>query len=90
MKNVEILLDDPKKAVIEVSKPIIVATFIESIYSLVDSIWVSGLGADALAAVGASFPILISIYAVSWGLSIGISSGIARRVGAKIKKKLIK
>lgn len=72
-----------QKAVIEVSKPIIVATFIESIYSLVDSIWVSGLGADALAAVGASFPILISIYAVSWGLSIGISSGIARRVGAK-------
>ncbi|XRP97729.1 MATE family efflux transporter [Methanocaldococcus sp. 16A] len=85
MKNVEILLGNPKKAIIEVSKPIIVATFIESIYSLVDSIWVSGLGADALAAVGASFPILISIYAVSWGLSVGISSGIARRVGAKNK-----
>jgi putative MATE family efflux protein len=85
MKNVELLLDNPKKAVIEVSKPIIVATFVESIYSLVDSIWVSGLGAEALAAVGASFPILISIYAVSWGLSIGISSGIARRVGAKNK-----
>ncbi|XRO75510.1 MATE family efflux transporter [Methanocaldococcus sp. 28A] len=87
MKNVEILLNNPKKAVIEVSKPIIIATFIESIYSLVDSIWVSGLGADALAAVGASFPILISIYAVSWGLSIGISSGIARRVGAKNKEE---
>ncbi len=87
MKNVETLLGNPKKAVIEVSKPIIIATFIESIYSLVDSIWVSGLGADALAAVGASFPILISIYAVSWGLSIGISSGIARRVGAKNKEE---
>ncbi|CAB3288939.1 conserved membrane protein of unknown function [Methanocaldococcus lauensis] len=87
MDSVKILLDDPKKAVINVSKPIIVATFIESIYSLVDSIWVSGLGYNALAAIGASFPILISVYAISWGLSIGISSGISRKIGERNKEE---
>ncbi|ENN96639.1 hypothetical protein J422_01056 [Methanocaldococcus villosus KIN24-T80] len=75
------LLDDPKKAVINVSKPIILATFVESLYSIVDSIWVSGLGDKALAAIGASFPILISIYAISWGFGIAVSSAISRRIG---------
>ncbi|NPA62214.1 MAG: MATE family efflux transporter [Methanococci archaeon] len=90
MKNVEtLLLENPKKAIIKVSKPIIFAMFLESIYSFVDSIWVSGLGANALAAIGASFPIIISIYAVSWGLGVGASSGIARKIGAKDKEGAI-
>ena len=49
-KGVDILLGDPKKAVIKLSIPIIVAMAVQTIYSLTDTFWVAGLGADALAA----------------------------------------
>ncbi len=55
-KGVGILLGDPEKAVIKLSIPIIVAMSVQTIYSLTDTFWVAGLGADALAAVGFAFP----------------------------------
>jgi len=53
-EGVNILLGDPKKAVFNLSIPIIVAMSVQTIYSLSDTFWVAGLGADALAAVGFS------------------------------------
>ncbi|ADG13518.1 MATE efflux family protein [Methanocaldococcus infernus ME] len=83
------LLDEnPRRAVINISKPIILATFVESIYSIVDTIWVSKLGTLALSAIGASFPLLILLYAISWGLGIGVSSAISRRIGAKREEEI--
>ncbi|MDQ1275595.1 MAG: hypothetical protein QG610_1170, partial [Euryarchaeota archaeon] len=55
-EGVDILLGDPEKAVIKLSIPIIVAMAVQTIYSLTDTFWVAGLGADALAAVGFAFP----------------------------------
>ena len=55
-EGVDILLGDPKKAVVKLSIPIIVAMSVQTIYSLTDTFWVAGLGADALAAIGFSFP----------------------------------
>ncbi|WP_423792425.1 MATE family efflux transporter [Methanocaldococcus indicus] len=81
------LLDNPKKSIIRISKPIIFATFFESLYSFADSFWVAGLGAEALASVGASFPILIIFYAFAWGLSIAVSSLISRSLGENNIKK---
>ncbi|RPJ50266.1 MAG: MATE family efflux transporter, partial [Methanobacteriota archaeon] len=53
-EGVNILLGDPRKAIVKLSIPIIVAMSIQIIYSLTDTFWVSWLGADALAAVGFS------------------------------------
>ncbi len=78
---------EPKTAILKVSKPIIIATFFEFLYSFVDSFWVSGLGKDALASIGASFPILITFFALAWGLDLAVSSAIARSVGEKNLKK---
>ena len=55
-KGVETLLGDPKKAILKLAMPMIVAMSVNTIYNLVDAIWVSGLGADALSAVGFFFP----------------------------------
>ena len=55
-KGVKTLLGDPKKAIIKLARPMILAMSTHTIYNLVDAIWVSGLGADALAAVGFFFP----------------------------------
>jgi len=69
-EGVDILLGDPEKAVIKLSIPIIVAMAVQTIYSLTDTFWVAGLGADALAAVGFAFPFLLS----RWRLQAGSGS----------------
>jgi Na+-driven multidrug efflux pump len=55
---VGILLGDPKKALVKLSIPIIVAMSVQTIYGLTYTFWVAGLGADALAAMGFAVPFL--------------------------------
>ncbi|EMR73745.1 putative efflux protein, MATE family [Thermoplasmatales archaeon SCGC AB-539-N05] len=85
-KGVKTLLGDPKKAIIKLALPMILAMSVQTIYNLVDAIWVSGLGADALAAVGFVFPIFFIAMALSTGLGMGAGSAISRRIGAKDKE----
>ncbi|HDN65566.1 MAG TPA: MATE family efflux transporter, partial [Methanosarcinales archaeon] len=56
-----------------------------TVYNLVDAIWVSGLGADALAAIGFVFPFFFAAMALSNGLGVGGGSAISRRIGARDK-----
>ena len=51
-QGVDAILGDPKKALWKMSIPLIISLLITSLYSVIDAIWVSGLGADALAGVG--------------------------------------
>ncbi|MEA1943844.1 MAG: MATE family efflux transporter [Euryarchaeota archaeon] len=80
--GIKTLLGDPKKAIIKLSLPMIVAMSAQTIYNLVDAIWVSGLGADALAAIGFVFPFFFAAIALSNGLGVGGGSAISRRIGA--------
>ena len=57
--NVEVLLGNPKKALINLSIPLVISLLISSLYNVIDAIWVSGLGADALAGVGFVTPIFM-------------------------------
>lgn len=84
-KGVQTLLGNPRKAIIKLSIPMIIAMSAQTIYNLVDAIWVSGLGTDALAAVGFIFPFFFMIMALATGLSIGGGSAISRRIGAQDK-----
>ncbi len=45
--GVKTLLGDPKKAIIKLSVPMIFAMLIQTLYSVIDAIWVAGLGSDA-------------------------------------------
>lgn len=89
MKNqtegVKTLLGEPKKAVIKLAIPMILAMLIQTIYNLADALWVSGLGADALAAVGFVFPFFMMIMALGTGIGLGSGSAISRKIGAKDK-----
>ncbi len=80
------LLGDPKKAMIKLALPMMLGMSIQTLYNLVDTFWVSGLGADALAAVGFVFPFFFVIIALSNGLGIGAGSAISRRLGSSDKK----
>ena len=83
--GVKILQGDPKKAIVKLAIPMVVAMSVQTIYQLVDTYWVSGLGADALAAMGFVFPFFFITMALSNGLGIGGGAAISRRIGAQDK-----
>lgn len=63
--------------------PLAVSMLIQAVYNIVDSIFVSYLGENALTAMSLSFPIFILMISVAVGTGIGINSLISRRLGAK-------
>ena len=71
------------KLVLTMSGPAIISMMVQSLYNVVDSIFVSGYSEDALAAVSLAFPIQLVIIAVSVGMGVGINSMISRSLGAK-------
>jgi len=83
--GVKTLQGDPKKAIVKLSIPMIIAMSVQTIYSLVDTYWVSGLGADALAAMGFVFPFFFISMALSNGIGIGGGAAISRMIGARNK-----
>ncbi|MBN1540096.1 MAG: MATE family efflux transporter [Candidatus Thermoplasmatota archaeon] len=85
-KGVKTLLGNTQKAILKLSIPMIVAMSVQTIYNLADTIWVSGLGTEALAAVGFFFPFFLMIMALGAGLGIGGGAAISRRIGARDKK----
>jgi len=85
-RGVSLLIGDPKKAIRKLSGPMIVAMIISATYNVVNAAWVSGLGSDALAAVGFVTPVFMVVMGLSIGLGAGASSAISRRIGARDKK----
>ena len=84
--GVTLLKGDPKIAIIKLSIPMIVAMLLMSTYNLVNAIWVAGLGADALAAVGFITPLFMILIGLANGLGAGATSVISRRIGAWDRK----
>ncbi len=70
-EGVNILLGDSRKAVVKLSIPTIVSMSVQTIYSLTDTFWVSGLGADTLVEVGFAFPFYVIQMALTGGLGVG-------------------
>lgn len=65
--------------------PPMVSMLIQSMYNIVDSIFVARLGEEALTAVSLAYPLQNLVLAVAVGLGVGANAGIARNLGAKIK-----
>ncbi len=84
-EGVGILLGDPKKALVKLSIPIIVAMSVQTIYGLTNTFWVAGLGADALAAMGFAVPFFMTQMALTGGVAVGGGAAISRRIGARDK-----
>ena len=85
--GVDSILGDPKSALVRLSIPLIISLFITSLYSVIDAIWVSSLGADALAGVGFVSPIFIALMGIGNGLGAGASSAISKYIGEENKEK---
>ncbi len=69
--------------IIKMSLPSMFSMLVQALYNIVDSIFVSRLGEYALSAVSLVYPIQLINISVGVGASIGLSSLISRRLGAK-------
>ena len=56
------------------SVPMMISMLIQSLYNIVDSIYVSRLGTDALTAVSLAYPLQNVVTSVAVGIGVGISS----------------
>lgn len=72
---------------VSMSIPMMFSMLIQSLYNIVDSIYVSRLGTQALTAVSLAFPLQNITVAVSVGMGIGISSSISIHLGANDREK---
>lgn len=86
-KNIEMITGDPKKAIIKLALPMMLSMLLIMMYNLADSIWVAGLGADALAAIGFITPLFMVLVGLGNGIGAGANSLIARNIGAKNYKQ---
>lgn len=63
--------------------PMILSMLSMALYNVVDSIFVSHIGEDALTAVSLAFPIQMLMISVAVGTAVGMNSLISRRLGEK-------
>ena len=72
-----------RKAVFILSIPMILEMLMESIFALVDIIFVSRVSINAVATIGLTESVITLVYAVAIGLSMAATAIVARRVGEK-------
>lgn len=71
------------RALLLLAVPMVLETAMESVFAVVDVFWVSRLGVGAISAVGITESILILVYTLALGLSIGATAMVSRRIGEK-------
>ena len=77
------------KLILNFAVPMLIGNVFQQSYNVVDSVIVGrAIGKTALAAVGASFPIIFLLIALSIGVTMGFSILISQYYGAKQMHKV--
>lgn len=82
--NTDLTIEHPKKILWRFLLPMLLSVMFQQFYSIADSM-IAGrfAGEDALAAVGASYPITVIFLAFATGSNLGVSVIVSRLFGAK-------
>ena len=72
-----------KRLIISMSLPMMISMLVQALYNVVDSIFVSRISENALAAVTLAFPMQNLMIAVGSGTGVGINALLSRSLGEK-------
>lgn len=81
-KENKLILD----SILKLAFPIIIANVLQTMYQLVDTFWLGRLGANAVASVSLSFPVLFLVVSLGGGLTLAGTVIIAQHKGAGDQK----
>ena len=71
------------RLVLNMSLPLMVSLLVQSLYNIVDGIFVARLGENALAATSLAFPVQLLMIAVGVGTGVGVNALLSKNIGAK-------
>ena len=75
------------KLLISMALPLVISMLIQSLYNVVDSIYVGKFSKEALNAIGLAFPMQNLIIAMSTGTGVGINAVLSKSLGENNKLK---
>ena len=73
------------RLVFSMSLPLMISLLVQSLYNIVDSIFVARLSETALTATSLAYPVQLLMIAVSVGTSVGINALLSKSIGASEK-----
>jgi putative MATE family efflux protein len=76
------------KLVLTMSLPLMLSLLIQSLYNIVDSIFVAKLSEEALTATSLVFPMQLLMIAVGVGTGVGVNAVLSKNIGAKNEKMI--
>ncbi len=71
------------EALKKLSLPIVVGQSMHMMYNIIDTLWVGRLGAEELAAISFSFPVIFTVFSLGAGFSISGSALVSQYRGAR-------
>ena len=85
-QGVNLLRGNPKEAIKKLAWPLMLTMIVISLYNIIDSFWIAGLGVDQLAAIGFVIPLEYLIISIGTSLGAGITSVVSKYIGEKNDK----
>lgn len=90
-RKTDLTVGNPGKVLLRFAIPLLISTLFQQMYTIADSVIVGRIsdnGADAIAALGSSYPITMVFMSVALGMCTGAGVVIAHHYGAKLIDKM--
>ena len=85
--RLKIFLANPSKALWSLAIPIMFGMGIQTLYNLVDMIFIGRLGGHAITGIAFNMPLFFLVLGLTMGLGTGVTASIARFIGQDNKKE---